>query len=59
MPAGSDEQVLAAVVARGAAADVVDVEGVGIDELQAVVAAGLDRWHGQQKRFGAQVRPQL
>ena len=55
LPVRSGEQVLPAAVAGGAAADVGEVVGVAVDELQRVVAVLLDRRDGQHQRFGAQV----
>ena len=54
-PIRSGDHVNAALVAGGTAADVVEVEGVGVDKLDAEVAFLFDRRHGQHDRFGPEV----
>ena len=56
LPVRPGQQVLAAAVAGGATADIGEVVGVAVDELQRVVPVLLDRRDGEHQRFGTQVR---
>ncbi len=55
---GPAMRIAAAIVAGGAAADVGEIECVGVDELDAEVALLFDRRHGENERLGAQVHAQ-
>ncbi len=54
-PIRARDQEIASAVAGGAAADIREVEGVRVDELDAEVAVLLDRRDGQHHRLGTQV----
>ena len=47
-----------AIVASDAAADVIKIEGVGVDELDGEIALLRDHWHGEHDGFGSQVEAQ-
>jgi len=46
-----------AFIPSSTATDVGEIEGVGVDELDAVVALFLDLGHADHDRFGAQIQP--
>ena len=55
-PTWPGEQEAAAAIAGRSGADVVEVEGVVIDQLDAEIALLFDCRHGEHERFGTQVR---
>jgi hypothetical protein len=57
LPFGSGDEETSAVVAGSTAPDIVEVEGVGVDELDAVIAFLIDRRHREHDGLGAQVHP--
>ena len=56
MPVRPGEEEVARVIARGPAADIGEVEGVHVDELERVVTILVDRRDREHQRLGAQVR---
>ncbi len=50
---------VASIVTEGARAEIGKVVGVEIDKLRGVVAIFLDLWHGEDKRFGPQIHPNV
>ncbi|MNQ89375.1 hypothetical protein D3C85_1046820 [compost metagenome] len=58
LPIGADHHVIAGFAAGGSAADVTEVVGIAIDELQRVVTLFLHRWHREHDRLAAQVHEQ-
>ena len=54
LPVRPDDQITSGLIAGGAGADVIEVVGAQVDQLEAVVAI-LDRRHLQHHRLGAQV----
>ena len=58
LPVRSNHEVIAGVIASGAAADVAIVVGVAIDELNRVVAFLLNGRHRHHHRLSPQVQPQ-
>lgn len=55
LPGRAGEQIAAGAVTGGPTADIGEVEGIEVDELQRVVAPLLDCRHGEDERFGSQV----
>ena len=55
MPIRPGEEETARVIAGRPAADIGEVEGVHVDELERVVAILVDRRHGEHQRFGSEV----
>ena len=58
VPVRTGDQEVSAAIAIGAGADVVDVVGVEIDQLQRVVAAGFDRGQRDDERLRPQIHDQ-
>ncbi len=58
-PTRANDKKATAIVARGAAADIVEVVGVKIDQLDTEIAVLSHRSHSEHERFGAQVQGQL
>ncbi|MCY1223907.1 hypothetical protein D9M72_360470 [compost metagenome] len=57
-PIGADHQIVARLGPRGARADVAEIVGVAVDQLDRVVAVLFDRRHRDDHRFGAQIQPE-
>ncbi|MNE49079.1 hypothetical protein D3C80_1435770 [compost metagenome] len=56
-PVRADDHEVAATVAGAAGAQVGEILGVEVDQLDRVVTLLGDLWQGQDQRFGAQVHP--
>ena len=56
-PVGADHQIVARLGPRGAGADIAEIVGVAVDQLDRVVAVLFDRRHRDDHRFGAQIQP--
>ena len=54
-PVRTGDQETAAVIARSPTADIVEIKGVRVNELNAEIAFLLDRGNGQDDRLGPQV----